>query len=74
MLQRVCRRLAELYAAQALSGNYAATYELEMLYRLHCLLTLTLEGKLTRQDWDVKKYRLALPYLWLPVVPPTRAS
>lgn len=74
MLKRVCRRLAAIFDQQAEEGNFDTTAELDMLFQLHALLVLTRDGCLCRHDWDVKKYREALPYLWLPVQSPPTAA
>jgi hypothetical protein len=67
VLQRVCRRLSDIYSQQAESRDFRTTRELDLLFQLHSLLILTRDGCLCRQQWDVKKYREALPYLWLPL-------
>lgn len=59
--------MAELYLQQAESRDFRTTDELDALFQLHALLILTRAGCLSRQDWDVKKYRETLPYLWLPL-------
>lgn len=70
MLFRVSQRLSALFAQQARDGNYVTSEEVDLLFQLHSLLVLTRDGRLCRRDWNLKKYREALPYLWLPLVPP----
>jgi hypothetical protein len=66
MLAKVCRLLSDNLAQQVQSGEYSSSFELVMLFQLHALLCLMLAGKLTREDWDVPRYRKLFPWLRLP--------
>lgn len=66
MLSKVCRLLSFYFSQQAQTGEYDTSFELVMLCQLHAMLCAMLAGRLSREEWDIPRYKKLFPWLRLP--------